>query len=358
MLLVAIPLAQSATGDAKTAEESFTLRDILALWSSGSTNSGKASLDLFRRVRTALDTKYGATLARDESEIKHITREDPRAYLPILGLYRQAHAVAVKRQDGVAGTRFRLETTRLIEEFIKRDRSPQAPRTAARFFFTLALTLRAQGDLELALEELGAALDLDPDNAPFLHAAAAIYEKIGHYSTARARLERAVRIDPSGETRLRLALCQARSGQHQRADALLSALAEGSDEDWIRIIAFQERSQLMNKIGNPELALEIARAGLRHFPQDEPLAALAAFLAGPRDQASRQVVDRLTSRPNGREWRTPRGRYNIWPRDSELSEAMLNREIAEAMPNLERQLKRLATPEIPASVDGAERVPL
>ncbi|MDH3253798.1 MAG: hypothetical protein OEM62_02310 [Acidobacteriota bacterium] len=338
-VLLAITAATPIVAGSEKKASQPTLLTLLELWTAQDTKA-EAAHALLRRVTLRPDTNVGfpASSRKDWRLIRRLANDEPEIYVPAIGLYREAHLLAVRLRDSRAEEALRLASIHLLEQYLSRFRTQDRGDLGARFFISFAAALRDAGELHLTLDLLDEALDSDPENVHALHAAAAIREKLGQYDGASVLLRKLLRSRSDPEAQLRLALCRARSGGKKRAQQLLEDLTGKDTPFWIRAVAYQEWSQLRMAAGDPDGALRIARKGHNALPSDESLAVLVAFLAGPRDSSAQSLISRLTSRATGTGL-TPRDTYNLWPQGIEQNESPLDEEIERRMPLLVQALR-------------------
>jgi tetratricopeptide (TPR) repeat protein len=336
LLLVSRPSVEAQDAVVSTASPSF--EEILSSWASEKSGSTEAADDFLLYIDEHTRLRGPTPRTREARVLRRLAKGSPGTYAPIIGLYTRAHLLAVEQENTAAADYLRLEATRLIEEYMSTVRSPQGWHLGSRFYVSLAASLRDTIDIGLALGFFLEALDAEPGNAQALIGAATIREKYGEYSGATNLLRRLLKQAPIPEAQLRLALCLARSGKLEAAERLMEDLARGPGPDWIRAIAYQEWSQQRMKRGDPDAALRLAREGHQALPHDESLAVLLAFMSGPRDPRSPDLIARLTSEPTGVDL-TARGLYNLWPPGVVNNDEILSREIEVRMPLLVKALR-------------------
>lgn len=333
LVLLAVSLGGALAAESEQPESTPSLHDILRTWSSESVGSPAAVRQLVDFSRNNIRNRGPNPQTREARILRRLAGDTVEIYVPVISLHSYAHYLALRRRELKVATYLRMETTRLIEEYMSKLRSQAAWDIGARFYMTLALPLRDGADLRLALKLLEEGLDTDPLNPNVLYAAAAIREKLGHYSSASDLFRRLLAVSADPEIELRLALCQARSGKSKVALRGLESVVRNVGPDWVRALAYQEWSQLLLKTGDPRMALTVAREGRDSLPGNEALRILFAFMAGPRDPQTRDDIQSLTSEPSG-SGPTPRSHYNTWPSGAEDNARFLAGAVAQRMPLL------------------------
>jgi tetratricopeptide (TPR) repeat protein len=352
-LFLALPWTATGVRSAEAPEQTEAERSLVAIlesWSNQSTGNENAVPEMLEYAKQQYRSRGPTPQTKQAKLLRRLADDQPGVYLPVISLHIKAYRLAVRHREPMVPQYLRLEATRLIEEYMNEMRNPEGWRIGAGFYIALAASLGDGESLTLAIALLDAGLDTDPMNVQALHAAAAVREKLGHYSSASALLRRLLALTPDPEAELRLALSQARSGKNKHAEERLESLARGPAPQWIRALAYQEWSQLRMTMGDPRMALIVAREGHESLPQDESLGILYAFMAGPRDDLSRAEILRLTSEPTGTEV-TPRGRYNMWPSSITETELVLASMAEAQMPRLVGALRHLRGP----TEDAAEK---
>ena len=153
------------------------------------------------------------------------------------------------------------------------------------------LTLRDEQHRALSLFEQ--ALELEPGNIGAGYWVAFLREKFGLYKKAVVSFgQQAVLQGDVWEVRLRWALNLARTGSSKRAEELLAEVVARAQDDWVRIVAFQELARL-RMARDKELGLRTLRRGIKAYPQDEQLGVALAFYLGPASAEGQALVREL-----------------------------------------------------------------
>lgn len=189
----------------------------------------------------------------------------------------------------------------------------------ARLAARMGLVHRDLQIFDEAREHLVDAVQLEPENVPYLHALTTLDERRGDYGTAHHYLERLVELSPEDDAgRLRLALVSRRLGRQQEARRHLELLLEEATLPWVRELAHQELARVLAEEGEEAAAVDVLRQGLESFPRSQALGLQLSFL---RQRTRDDPIAVLPSTvlhgdrfgADGSREKTARVVYNQWP---------------------------------------------
>jgi len=175
--------------------------------------------------------------------------------------------------------------------------SPRADdrRLAAAALAGLALRHLERSSPQPAAMLLEKALAVSGDQPQLLIALAVVRTQQGDARQARALLDRALARTPGNrEALLRRALADAAAGARESAERDLRRLSEGSEKDWLTILAYQERARLTLERERYDDASALLVRALARFPDDPTLALALAYAR--RSQGRRAEAGELAER--------------------------------------------------------------
>ncbi|MCP4659031.1 MAG: hypothetical protein GY856_26775 [bacterium] len=379
VLSLLLPLALGHPGAAE--EMSMTLPSFERAY--------RQALDDFAREQT---TQAAAALADLENEgIRYISCIDlaqkrvheklpPAALLPVVMLRYAVFLEQIDRQQSAQTLRSKIVLQRLLADWVESTDTPEVRQAAARLLVPMAFTLdrlqwlpkssqvrrlprhgrlgRSSSSITWTpwrwLRHLGSesdaylrwALELDPENVAAHHLRAFLAEEKERYDAAVTQLEALGRIAPHhGEARLRLGINLARVGRRDEAAVRLAEIAEGEQEQWLRIVATEELARLHAEAGRSTEAVALLRRARRSFPESAGLAIqLAQHLH--QTEAPATITGELVDGWQGDRGPSPRARYATAPLDDlEANRLQVRQDIEQRLGTLADGLASLGTPE-------------
>ena len=120
------------------------------------------------------------------------------------------------------------------------------------------------GSHELALEQLEAARELDPENQEILTNLGAVLGAMGQYDEAERELRRALRLDPENvDIHANLGILHFRRGLYGEAEAALEWVCERDPDHGP---SFSYRGEALNRLGRVEEAVEVLKRAVELQP--------------------------------------------------------------------------------------------
>lgn len=135
--------------------------------------------------------------------------------------------------------------------------------------------------LRKALEQMQAAVRLNPTHVPLYNALSLLYYELGELEKAHGILEQSLRIDPSyAQTHLHLALLNLQLGRYEEAESALVAAMAIAPEDEKAMYQALQKAVAYQKGGQLDQALQEARTalGLSHGLDKRLVRAYISFL--------------------------------------------------------------------------------
>jgi tetratricopeptide (TPR) repeat protein len=246
----------------------------------------------FERATVAAEPKKGfeRLLAADSELFGRIAVADPRSLLALSIFYQDlAYRHAADRNWGLL-----LRADRATEELLRRlariaasDQDRSLVSAAYQSFAADLLEIHAP---DRAAEMLDQALALTPGDVNANLTVAILLQRDERYPQAALRLDRALEANPQHrEARLRRALIRARVDPEGKALKELESLSASPDNDWITVVATQERGRLLLATGKLERAIAWFGAAAERFPAEHSFRTALAFAqarAGRRNAAA------------------------------------------------------------------------
>jgi tetratricopeptide (TPR) repeat protein len=246
----------------------------------------------FERATVAAEPKKGfeRLLTADSELFGRIAEADPRSLLALCIFYQDlAYRHAADRSWGLL-----LRADRATEELLRRlarvASSDEDKALASAAYQAFAADLLEIYAPDRAAEMLDQALALTPADVNANLTVAILMQRDERYPQAALRLDRALETDPQHrEARLRRALIRARVDPEGKALKELESLSAGRDNDWITVVATQERGRLLLAADKLERAIAWFSAAAERFPTEHSFRTALAFAqarAGRRNAAA------------------------------------------------------------------------
>lgn len=270
--------------------------------------------------------------------------KDPEVLLPLAFFYLDVYS-----RQNTAEDRFWLAslTYGIVRSLAERYAVEAEDTRSNTIALKLAMADRLQSRRQLragkqALILYQEVLELDKRHPLALYGAAYLAERYGSYYDATGLLERLVEVDPTdAEARLRWGVNLLRTQRRQRGEAVLLEVAQGTGDDWMRIVAYEELGRLHGR--HPRQALSTIRRGLDEFPDAASLRLMLAFHLRDAWQDAKLELEQVEG-----SWRrgtelSPRGIYDGGRRlDFTPVWTTLNQQVDARRPALVGALFRLA----------------
>jgi tetratricopeptide (TPR) repeat protein len=264
--------------------------------------------DAWRQIESFWKQKLGVIRDLLDSQTIELLR-------PIIMLHHDAYFEYVAMHRRYLANHSRVMATEMAEIYAERAGTPEARLFSGSTLTSFGATLWSPASVGSSVDLFYRAILVDPGNRLAVVGLSVAYEKIGDYEKAIEYLSRALLQDPeSAEVQLRMALCQIRSDEESRLQAVanLQILTGGGSPDWIRSIAYHELARAHLLAQREDLAESVLREGISVQPTDQQLLVqLASLLDRQRRHAE---VNRLLAAIEADEWRqiSPRERYDVW----------------------------------------------
>jgi len=276
--------------------------------------------------------------------IRDLAAADPDVLRPISLLHRDVFRQHLAfGNDRLADASWPL-AAELAERAWDEQRLGGSPDFAQTLLVSLAADLVRAAAVFSAIDLLGRALEIDPDDPTALLALGATYERSGRYQEAIQPLRSLVRGHPeNAEGELRLAINLARDGETEEADTGFRSLIGNSAPTWMTVIAYQELARLLA----PSAAEQVLREGVERYPRNQALRVQLAFVLDRRGQAApaAELVEEICRRASA-PVTSPRVRYPAWPSlGLEGRIGVLERETEPLLPGLVTALEARVPPE-------------
>lgn len=275
----------------------------------------------------------------EDAVASDLAEQNPLSLLPVALLHQQMVRRYVAHRQFVLAN-FAREVTA--------DRASEIGKAGVGDGFAEALLVNLANDLSRTAaassgrDYLERALSLNPSYRPALLALGASLERAAEYDRAARVFRDLVETDPDrNEGRLRLAINLERSGRRDAAAHLLDALLSRPVEEWIAVIAAQERARLYANSQRYDEALSLLDSSIRRYPDDQRLRIQYAWMLD-RSKHSLDAVAAILEIPPPRSEASPRLRYGEWPDlGFEVSARKLHDDATVALPELTAALDAL-----------------
>lgn len=279
---------------------------------------------------------------------------DPEVLVPLIQVYLDGHRLeeASKERFWLADFNFRYALWLMSRYAVEGSQGLAEPAALDEqrslikaVWLVMADQLRSVGryrSSQTALKLFETVLRHDPDHRLALYWAGFLSEKYGDYSEASRYWERLAALDAGdAEVQLRLGIHRLRLHRREAGQEILSRVARGDAEPWLRIVAYEELARSLRK--ERSRALDIVREGLEVFPEASSLRLLLAFhLEGAWSEALAEL------RVVEQSWReapdlSPRGRYDLGREGGfEASRQQVRQAVDARRPLLQAKLRALA----------------
>ncbi|MBP9143507.1 MAG: hypothetical protein KBF21_09505 [Thermoanaerobaculia bacterium] len=297
----------------------------------------------------------------DGRELGTLLTEQPDCALPLALFYQQLVVDhATHQRYGLTQRALRV-TDGILERMAVGAGTEGERRLAADAYSGFAADLLTVPAPARAAEVLGRGLPYAPDDADINIALAILLLRDRRPQDAEERLDHVLRTQPEHrEARLRRALMRNSASADGRAGRELEKLATAGENDWIALVAAQERVRRLLATGDYGKSIEFLNRVLERFPTDSSLRTALAFAAarsGRRAEAFLASQAALAAKAPAGEG--ARRRFSELPTRLLLPQAARAEAAAEArIPSLAAALsgtapKLPATPAAPAAASPA-----
>ncbi len=285
------------------------LRDgYLAAWRTYAQGDRRGAVAALQALESATDARKANDWhdAVERPLLERLRAIEPSALLPLTQLYREvalAHQLAARgdlgRRDRAVGERLIGSPTRATAPAAMTAPTATTPQDRERELAAMALESFAADQLEGgalgdAVELLRRAADWAPASPRPWIAMGTLLERDRKLTEAAAAFDRAIALDSrSREARLRRARIDALQERRSQSESALDSLLAEPVNDWIAVVAAQERVRLLLDAGLFPAAADRARALVTRFPE-EP--SLQLGLAYALERAGRRTEGRAFAR--------------------------------------------------------------